>query len=511
MSRATRRSVRWLSALCLVSLVSGVQPLGPALAASTEAESLQIGRRKDNVVLLWNQAVLEGVRQSGIGPPMVARALAIVHTCIYDAWAAYDAKAVGTRLGGTLRRPARERILSSKKKAISFAAYRAAVDLFPATTPLFDDLMASFGYNPSNTTTRTTNPAGIGNVACRAVLRFRHRDGSNQLGDIAPGPYSDYTGYVPVNEPMDARYPMDEATVHDVNYWQPLAWMDKEGVLVTPMAIGPHWRNVVPFALTSASQFRSPAGPARYGSEEFVEQALDLVELSAYLTDRQKAIVEYWVDGPRSELPPGHWALFAQFVSRRDDHGRRMEGIDADTKLFFALTNAIFDAGIVSWDNKFAFDSVRPITAIRWLFHGQDIMAWGGPGRGTETIRGESWLPYQRSYFVTPPFPEYSSGHSTFSAAGARILELFTGSKHFGLSVTIPAGSSLVEPTITPAHDVTLTWKTFREAADQAGMSRRLGGIHFEQADLDGRVQGRLVGDQAWTRAQSYFNGTADD
>ncbi len=507
-----RRLLRMLSTLCLVSLALVVQPPTwmPRSTASTSAQSLTIGQRSDSIVLLWNEAVLQGVRDSGMGPPMVARALAIVHTCTYDAWAAYDARAVGTRLGDTLRRPVRERTLPHKRKAISFAAYRAAVDLFPATTPLFNDLMASLEYDPFNTTTDTTKPSGIGNVACGAVLEFRHHDGSNQLGDIAPGPYSDYTGYVPANEPMDTRYPMDESTVRDVNYWQPLTWIDKLGVLVTPKAIGPHWTNVIPFALSSTSQFRSPTGPARYGSDAFVQQALDLVELSANLTDRQKSIAEYWADGPSSELPPGHWDVFAQFVSRRDGHGRGIEGIDADTKMFFALTNAVFDAGIVAWDNKFAFDSVRPITAIRWLFYGQDIEARGGSGEGTETIKGEEWLPYQRTYFLTPPFPEYSSGHSTFSAAGARILELFTGSKHFGLSITIPAGSSLVEPGITPARDVTLSWETFREAAVEAGLSRRFGGIHFRQGDLDGRIQGRLAADQAWEKALTYFNGTAD-
>src|SRR6267378_1906832 len=85
----------------------------------------------DNVVVQWNVAALQGVRDSKFGPPMVARALAILHTCAYDAWAAYDQLAIGTRLGGMLRRPSREHTLSYKRTAISFAAYRAAVDLFP--------------------------------------------------------------------------------------------------------------------------------------------------------------------------------------------------------------------------------------------------------------------------------------------------------------------------------------------------------------------------------------------
>ncbi len=184
-----RRLLRILSTLCLVSLASVVQPpiWFSSSAASTKAESLSIGQPKDNVVMLWHRAALQGVRESGMGPPMVARALAIVHTCIYDAWAAYDAKAVGTRVGDTLRRPVRERTLSHKRKAISFAAYRAAVDLFPATTPLFNNLMANLEYNPSNTTTDATRPSGIGNVACGAVLEFRLTMAPTSLEISRPG------------------------------------------------------------------------------------------------------------------------------------------------------------------------------------------------------------------------------------------------------------------------------------------------------------------------------------
>src|SRR5439155_25372346 len=104
---------------------------------------------------------------------------------------------------------------------------------------------------------------------------------------------------------------------------------------------------------------------------------------------------------------------------------------------------------------------------------------------------------------------EYSSGHSNFSADGAEILRLFPGSDRFGASVTFAAGSSVVEPGIAPARDVTLSWETFSDAADQAGMSRRYGGIHFEQGDLDARATGRLAGRAAWAKAQTYFSGTA--
>src|SRR6185437_8474795 len=88
------------------------------------------GKPQPNVVIQWNQAALQGVRDGTLGPPMVARALSILHTCMYDAWAAYDQKAIGTQLGGRLRTLPAVRTPANKSKAISFAAYRAAVELF---------------------------------------------------------------------------------------------------------------------------------------------------------------------------------------------------------------------------------------------------------------------------------------------------------------------------------------------------------------------------------------------
>src|SRR5205823_10687290 len=96
----------------------------------TAAASVRFASASDNVVLQWDNVALQAIRVTKPGPPIVARALAIVHTAMYDAWAAYDDQAIGTRLGGSLRRPAVERTLVSKNEAVSFAAYRALVDLF---------------------------------------------------------------------------------------------------------------------------------------------------------------------------------------------------------------------------------------------------------------------------------------------------------------------------------------------------------------------------------------------
>jgi len=457
-----------------------------------------------NLPVQWDNAALQGIRDSKLGAPMVARALAVVHTCMYDAWAAYDEHATATQLEGALRRPSSERTNSNKEKAISYAAFRALSDVLPVdTNAVYIPFMKRLGYDPNDNSTDIETPAGIGNVACAAVLEFRHHDKSNQLGDLASGPYSDWSGYTATNKPTTVPV---RAQMSDPNHWQPLTYVNAYGDLVTQKFLGAQWCYVTPFALAKGEEFRGLAqtqGPAMYGSPEYEQQAKELVDLSAGLTDQQKAIAEYWLDGPNSEQPPGHWALFAQFVSARDHHS-----LDDDVKMFFALTNAVFDAGIAAWDMKRAFDSVRPATAIPLLFQGKKIRAWGGPGKGAVEMDGSQWIPYQPRTFPTPPFPDYVSGHSTYSTAAASILGDWTRSDRFEYSVTFAAGSSKIEPGVTPAHSVVLRWQTFTDAANDAGMSRRYGGIHFRQADLVGRQLGRMVAARVWSKAQSYFDGT---
>jgi hypothetical protein len=442
---------------------------------------------QDDVVLRWNAVLLQAIRSVRPAPTVTARALAIVHTCMYDAWAAYDPMAVGTRSGDVLRQPPSERTPENKVIAVSYAAHRALMDLFPSESDAFRQLMLDLELDPDDLSTHAAGPAGVGNAACAAVLQWRHRDGANQLGDLNDGlPYSDYTGYTPVNTPD---------LLIDPNRWQPLlAPSGQPQTFATP-----HWRHVTPFALTAADEFR-PRPPILFPHPGFARQVEEVVSLSAALTDREKMIAEYWADGPSTETPPGHWNLFAQFVSRRDGHR-----LDDDVKLFFVLGNAMLDASIAVWDCKLAFDYVRPISAVRFLLAGQLIEVWAGPYQGTQPIPAESF----RSYVATPPFAEYTSGHSAFSAASARVLRIFTGRPLLNASHTFVAGSSSIEPGATPASDLTLSWRTFDEAADEAGMSRRHGGIHFRQADLESRRMGRQIADRVWHKAQAYFRGIA--
>ncbi len=459
----------------------------------------------DNAVLEWNRVALSAIQQSNLGAPFAARAIAVLNTCLYDSWAAYDERAVGTELHDALRRPAGEWTLNNRQETVSYAAYRALTDLFPEyAASVYTPVLNRLGYSVSASTDINT-PVGIANVACGAVLELRHRDGSDQSGDLAPGAYSDWTKFTPTNRPTGLA--AINRGLSDPNHWQPLSYVDSTGTLEVQKFAGAHWGQVIPFALAKSDQFRrvlARYGPATYGTEAYKSQADELVHISATLTDEQKAISEYWSDGPFTVQSPGHWLTFAKFVSERDRHT-----LSDDVKMFFALSNALFDAGIAAWDAKRAWDSVRPISAIRFLYAGQKIRAWGGPGQGTQEIDGSHWRPYQLESSPTPPFPDYVSGHSAYSAAAAEVLLLWTGSDRFGGSYVFPAGGSRIERGITPAGPVTLRWKTFTEAADQAGLSRRYGGIHFKAADWAGRLLGRLVAVECWTLAQKYFDGTA--
>jgi hypothetical protein len=274
----------------------------------------------------------------------------------------------------------------------------------------------------------------------------------------------------------------------------------------------PHWKYIAPFALTSPYQFDPPGPPPPGPDGSYNPQETDLALAdTSNLTDTKKMMAEYWADGPHSEFPPGHWAVIAQALSRKRGHS-----LDTDAKMFFALGNALLDASISSWAAKYKWDCVRPITAIRERYKNKYITSWLGPYKGYGKVLGQNWIPYQAPNVVTPPFPEYTSGHSTFSGAARVAIVAFIGGDTFNARVTIKAGSSLFEPRNddlglagTPAKDVVLSWKNLLDASDQAGWSRRYGGIHFKSGDTHGRANGASIGWQVYQTAQTYFDGTA--
>lgn len=513
-----------------------------ALAIDPATQLVTVASESRTVSARWDAAVQQAVIATGPGPTIASRAYGMVHTAMYDAWSAYDDLAASTQLGDSLQRPAAENTVANKAEAMSFAAYRVLDDLFATETSRFDQLMLELGYDPNNSSQDVKTPAGIGNAMASALLAFRHVDGANQRGEDAAGEpgvaYSDTTSYAPANQPGSTII---------LDRWSPeLVPLDSDPGMHDRIQqfLTPHWGAVQPFGLSSPDQLR-PTPPQPFllvdgevdlnaktitladGSvvpidrsaigtvinPEFIAQAEHVVDVSAGLDDRQKLVAEFWEDGAGTSFPPGTWMSFGQFVSARDGHT-----LDQDAQMFFALGNAVFDAGVATWEAKSHYDYVRPVRAIRELGRlgliGEFDETLGGfviearTPEGLTKILASDFLTYQTpGSDPSPPFPEYTSGHSSFSAAGAAILRLFTGSDEFGGQVRFQPGESRFEPGAVPSQPVTLDWDTFSAAADEAGISRLYGGIHFSEGDLNGRQLGQQVGQAAWDRAQFFIQG----
>jgi hypothetical protein len=469
------------------------------------------------VAYRWLDIMLEvtgrEVDAVGARPTIISRQMAIPMTAMFDAWAAYDEHAVGTRLGGDLRRPVEEHTQVNKEKAISHAIYLTLVDLFPNDEVWLAEQMREMGYDPEERSTDLSTPQGIGQAAAQAVLAYRRKDGANQDGGM-PGssgePYSDYTGYEPKNT-------LEQ--VNDPDRWQPIPFDDGKGGTFAPGFLTPHWHQVKPFALESSDQFRPPAQPL-VGSEQLKQEVDECVAFNGGLTLEQKSIVEFMRDGPRSTGQSGHWLQFAQDVSRRDRYD-----LDADVKLFFTIANTAFDAFIASWEAKRHYDSSRPWTLIRSVYHAEEeIVGYLGECKGVGTIPGNQWFPYSPPTFVTPPFPGYPSGHSTVSGACSKMLELFTGSDHFGAYTRHQAGiyteaecsttqmqarEGQPDADVPRSKETVLKLPTFTSTADMAGISRVMGGYHIESDNVWGLKLGRDVAEYTWSKYQAYFDGSA--
>lgn len=284
--------------------------------------------------------------------------------------------------------------------------------------------------------------------------------------------------------------------------------------------------------------------------------------------DFARVLSEFWADGPKSETPPGHWNVFANevsdhplFVKRVGGTGPVLDALEWEVKLYFALNGAVHDAACAAWSIKRYYDGFRPITAIRYLgqlgqsttprapsYHANGLplipglielvtpgtsrphqrhaglpagaialLTWSGQPAdpvnqegGLKWILAADWLPYMNRSFVTPGFPGYVSGHSTFSRAAAELLTEITGSAFFpgGMATHQVEPATALKVERGPSQQVQLQWATYFDAADQAGLSRLWTGIHVSADDLAGRRAGAQCGQEAWALALTYFNGS---
>jgi hypothetical protein len=569
-----------------------------------------------SVARVWDEAMLDAIRRDLPAPTTHARNLFDVSAAMWDAWAAYDPKADGYFVTEKDKAPDIE---AARETAITYAAYRVLLWRYAYGANVrvtFDELtrtLRSLCYRLDFTSTKGGSPAALGNRIAAAVIRSGRTDGSLERLHYAD------ESYVPVNAPLVVKDP--GTAMHDTTFWQPLALdqtVAQNGLAVPGKVqtfIGAQWGHVRGFALPpSKGGVPIDPGPPPIGTPKdaaYKQAAVDVIRKSAGLDpadgqtidigldalgnnpvgtndghgyavnpvtgkpyepervlqgDFSRVLAEFWADGPSSETPPGHWNVIANAVSDSPLLALQIgpgtaSRLSWDVHMYFALNGALHDAAIAAWGLKRKYQSVRPISMIRYLAeHGQSsdpnlpsydpdglplipglielitkessalgqrhaaladhvgeiaIRAWRGNPKdpnqvsGAGWILGERWVPYQRATFVTPAFPGFVSGHSTFSRAAAEVLAAYTGSPYFpGGEFTQTFAPGYLKFEHGPSKPLTLQWATYYDAADQAGNSRIYGGIHIAADDFAGRRIGSRVGKQAWALAERYFAGT---
>jgi membrane-associated phospholipid phosphatase len=385
-------------------------------------------------VTYWNNIALDIVKESATHPPKVGRDLAIMHSAMYDALNAIDRTHYPLFFEPPVTGPA------SREAAVAAAAHQTLVSLYPAYEARLNDLLnARLAAIPSGAA--KSNGVALGQSVAGDMLALRASDGSNlnavYSGGTAPG------------------------------QWRPTPPGYKSG-------LAPLWGNVTPFSISSADDFR-PGPPPALTSQQYAAAVEHVKSVgssnSTTRTPDQTQIADFWSDfSGATATPVGKWNLIAQTLAEQQGNT-----LAENARMFALLDVALADAGIVCWDTKYTYGLWRPEDAI----HLADTD--GNPA----TQADPAWTPY----LTTPAFPEYTSGHSTFSAAAAKVLGLFFGTDDIPFETI--AGFDVL-PGVTRSYD------SLSEAALEAGLSRIYGGIHYDFSNITGRETGLAIADYVY-------------
>jgi len=382
------------------------------------------GTLASDVVSEWHGETLATLVRDAEAPPAVARTLAIESLAVFDVVNAFE----GTpAFVVALVAPAG----ASLDAAIAGAAHRVLVSLYPAQRTQLDARLASSLAAIADGTAKDDGLA-FGRLLADAILAIRADDG-----------YKDFVDYPGSTDPGD---------------WRPSAPNFELAAL-------PQWASVTPFVLTSAAALR-PVAPPGLDSAEYAAGLEEVRRLgsaaSTTRTAEQTETAHFWADGLGTPTPGGHWNQIAARIA--DQQGL---SAGARARLFAELNVALSDASVAAWDAKYFYGLWRPETAIAEA--GAD---------GNDTTQSEAnWRPL----LITPNHPEYVSGHSTYSAAAAAVLERVFG-ENFAFDTTSPG-----------LPGVTRHFASFGQAAQEAGRSRIYGGIHYEFTNQAGQRLGREV------------------
>jgi membrane-associated phospholipid phosphatase len=378
-----------------------------------------------DVIVDWNRVMLDAIQVDRTAPPKAAYIMALVHGAVFDAVNAVEQDYQSYQID------IQAQTGTSPEAATAAAAYRILGEYFPAQKAMLDQAFAGALDKLADGRGEDLG-VDLGTSVAEQFLAQRQEDGSKAI-----------VAHPPSTTP---------------GQWRPTPANYAEAVL-------PQWPEVRPFTLMNGSQFR-PDGPPTLASRQYATEYNQVKDFgskaSSFRTADQTEISLFWADGPGTYAPPGHWNQIAAEAATQSPHS-----LVENARLFALLNLSLADSGIAAWDAKYTYNAWRPITAIQQgEFDGNRV-----------TVGDPTWEPL----LTTPPFPAYVSGHSTFSAAAAKVLEEMFGDR-FNFTTTA-----------TGLPGVKRSFTSFSQAAEEAGMSRIYGGIHCMVDHVDGAQLGRKV------------------
>ena len=397
-------------------------PAFPARAASDPA---------CEVVLDWYRLILELVRHTATySPPVAARAFGYLGVIVWEAQAhASGFSGLGGQLNGLKPLP-QDRMLRDPAAVVQGALTLGVRSLFGNTGPTGQRAMDAMQKRLDARLKANPNDLEKGRLIAVHILAWAETDGGAHVENLG---FPD--GYEPSNRPG--------------------AWVPTSPIRLQQAPLLPGWGGVRPMAMTAPCGLPAPPAFSTEPGSAFHAEAMEVYNVSKALTSDQKIIARFWSDDPMlSPTPPGHWVSILLQIAMRD-----ALPLPQLADALMRLGVAVSDGFIACWRSKFEHDLIRPVTYIR---------AHIDP----------KWEPL----LITPPFPEYPSGHSTQSGAAAGVLTAIFGE-----------GFAFEDATHEDDGLAPRAFASFHDAAKEAAISRLYGGIHYRAAIDRGLVQGACV------------------
>ena len=398
------------------------------------------------IVLGWYEMVLRLVRHTPTySPPVASRAFAYLGVTVFESVAAGspDLQTLAGQLNGLQALPKRQAGMAYDEAAVLQSALAfSAGNFFANTGPTGQRAMAGIEQQlraaaalgkPLDVVARSE---AYGQSIARHIIAWSQDDG----------------GAVVANMGFPLQYKLKAGPAH---------WVPTSTIAQQQMPLLPDWGNNRAFAMPDGASCALPPPPSysEAKASQFYREAFETWQARIKLDPEQTAIARFWSDDPMlSPTPPGHWISIALQILERD-----AVDLERSAELLSRLGIAVADGFIGCWNAKFEYDLVRPVTYIRRMID-------------------PKWEPL----LITPPFPEYPSGHSTQSGAAAMVLTQFFGDNFAFRDATHQRDG------LAPRE-----FASFWEAAQEAGISRLYGGIHFRAAIDRGLDQGRCIGTYA--------------